>query len=44
MTDDEIKSYYAMIEPIITRPTDINKACLDMLYRSSVNWGGVPGT
>lgn len=40
MTDDEIKSYYAMIEPIITRPTDINKACLDMLYRSSVNWGG----
>lgn len=44
MTDDEIKSYYTMIEPIITRPTDINKACLDTLYRSSVNWGGVPGT
>ena len=40
MTDDEIKDYYVMIEPIITRPTDINKECLDILLERSSGWGG----
>lgn len=38
MTDDEVKDYYAMIEPIITRPTDINKKCLEILYRYCSLW------
>lgn len=32
-----MKEYYSMIEPIITRPTDINKACLDILFRRYSN-------
>ena len=40
MTDDEIRDYYSMIEPIITRPTDINKSCLEILFSRCANWGG----
>ena len=32
MSEEEMKEYYVMIEPIITRPTDINKACMDLLF------------
>ncbi len=40
MTDDEIKDYYVAVEPIITRPTDINKACQEILFSSCKKWGG----
>lgn len=32
MTDEEIRDYYVMIEPIITRPTDVNHACQVKLF------------
>lgn len=41
MTDEEIKDYYVMVEPIITRPTDVNHACQEILFKECLNWGGV---
>lgn len=32
MSEEEMKEYYVMIEPIITRPTDINNACMELLF------------
>jgi ubiquinone/menaquinone biosynthesis C-methylase UbiE len=40
MTDEEFKNYYVMVEPIITRATDINSACQKILLKKSQNWGG----
>lgn len=31
LTPEEFKNYYVAVEPIITRPTDINKKCLALL-------------
>lgn len=33
MGDEEIRDYYVMIEPIITRKTDINRSCLKVLFQ-----------
>ncbi len=40
MSDEDFKHYYEMIEPIITRPTDINNACMKKLLEESGGWGG----
>lgn len=40
MSEEEFKHYYEMIAPIITRPTDINTACLKKLLHESENWKG----
>ena len=38
MSDDEIKEYYEMIEPLITRPTDINSKCQNKLFENCSKW------
>ncbi|MBP5158514.1 MAG: class I SAM-dependent methyltransferase [Treponema sp.] len=39
MSDEDFKHYYEMIAPIITRPTDINNACMKKLLEESEKWG-----
>ena len=40
MSEEEFKHCYEMIEPIITRPTDINSRCMQLLLDKNKNWGG----